>query len=377
MKIGFDAKRAFNNHTGLGNYSRMLIEAMFKHHPEHQYSLFTPQHKAEFADWANRLGVHAEVHTPAKRAHRIFHPYWRSYRMAHQMSVEKLDLYHGLSHELPLGLAGKDIAGIVTVHDLIFLRYPKLYPRLDRYFYKRKYERSCHDADHIVAISQQTADDVVDFFGIPEAKISVIYQDCAPVFKQTASIETDAELLKELGIQSGYIFAVGTIETRKNQLKLLEAYAQLPEDRPQLILAGRKTSYWKQLFQFIQKNQLEKEVIALEQLSAVQLAALYRNAVFTAYISVFEGFGLPVLESIACGSPVLAANSSCLEESGGNAALYANPLDAESIAMQMRRLLYDESCYEEVKNACAEQAARFSEKSMANELNALYLRYKV
>ena len=373
MKIGYDAKRAFNNHTGLGNYSRMLIKSMLEFHPEHQYSLFTPKTDLEFKALESDLSLSVNIYMPEKAAHRLFHPYWRSVKVGNLIQTAQLEVFHGLSHEIPLGLKKKGIKTVVTIHDLIFLRYPEWYPRLDRYFYKRKFLAACQEADIIVAISEQTAEDIINFFNISPEKVRVIYQDVLPEFRVPIDPTFEQAFLEKLVVSAGYILAVGSFEERKNQKRLLRAYAQLPDDRPPLVFVGRKNKYWKQLEALIKELSIQSKVHLLEQVNVEELKVLYKHAKFTAYTSIFEGFGLPVLESLVCGTPVLAANNSCLEEVGGTAAFYVNPLDLEGTSMRMRQLLYDAASYERLKANCAQQAASFNFKKMANDLNALYL----
>lgn len=373
MRIGYDAKRAFNNHTGLGNYSRMLIKSMLAFHPEHEYSLFTPKTDLEFSALKESLALSVNIYTPEKAAHRLFHPYWRSVKVGNLIQNAQLDVFHGLSHEIPVGMKKKGIKTVVTIHDLIFLRYPEWYPRLDRYFYKRKFLAACQEADVIVAISEQTADDIIQFFKIAPEKVRVIYQDVLPEFRSPLNPTFEQEFLDKLLVSPGYILSVGSFEERKNQKRLLKAYAQLPDDRPPLLFVGRKNKYWKQLEALIKELGIETEVHVLDQVNVEGLKVLYKHAKFTAYTSIFEGFGLPVLESIVCGTPVLAANNSCLEEVGGAAAFYVNPMDIEGTSMRMRQLLYDVESYEQLKAQCANQAAVFNFEKMANALNELYL----
>lgn len=288
------------------------------------------------------------------------------------LSTGKIDVFHGLSHELPQGLAKQGIKSVVTVHDLIFLRYPAYYPRIDRYFYRRKYEYACRVADRIVAISEQTAEDLQTYLSVPSGKIQVIYQDCLPLFKETGAIGAETAVLQSLALFPGYILSVGTIEKRKNQARVVRAYAQLPDDRPPLVLVGGKSSYWKEVQATIAEFGLEDEVISFENLPLTTIKILYAHAAFSVYLSLFEGFGLPILESIAANTPVLASNSSCLQEAGGDAALYVNPKDPEGVAMLMRQMLYDEALMARLQAACSVQAKKFSQEETTHQLMTLY-----
>lgn len=365
--IGYDAKRAFNNDSGLGNYSRLLIESMLAAYPENAYHLYTPRISADFEGWARQIGKQgAFVELPPKRLQRLFKSYWRTVSLGRQLPSKKIQLYHGLSHELPFGLTSAKIKSVVTIHDLIFLRYPEYYPRVDRFFYERKIKQACHQADAIVAISEQTANDLVKLLKVDAAKVEVIYQDCDPLFKQSTGE------LQAAAPSSPYIFVAGSFEKRKNHLKILEAFAQLPEDRPRLLFAGKKSSYLNEMMSLAKKLGISQEIEVKGFVSKEELPTIYRNALFTVYLSEFEGFGLPVLESMSCGTPVLTANGSSLPEVGGDAALYANANDLDGIVMQMRRLLYDEELRAAAQNASLKQAAEFSHEKAAKQLYQLY-----
>jgi len=365
--IGYDAKRAFNNGSGLGNYSRLLIESMLRAYPNNDYRLYTPQVKPEFNDWATGIqNSGARLEQPTKSMQKVFRSYWRSIALSKRLTKDKVNLYHGLSHELPLGISKNSIRSVVTIHDLIFIRYPEYYPRIDRFLYERKIRRACIEADAIVAISEQTAADLVKFMKVDPGKIAVIYQDCDPIFKQSTTAVAPRL------VEAPYVFVAGSFEKRKNHRKILEAFAQLPEDRPKLLFAGKKSSYLQEMLGYAKKLGVATEIEVLGFVPKNQLPNLYQNALFTIYLSEFEGFGLPILESMSCGTPVLTANSSSMPEVGGQAALYANPNDVDGIVMQMRRLLYDDELRGHCRDLSLTQAAQFSSEKSAFQLHQLY-----
>lgn len=374
LTIGYDAKRAFNNASGLGNYSRLLVESMVQYHPENKYLLFTPKIGASWQPWQQQmqeLGVDSLL--PPRRLQRIFHSYWRSVGIGKQAPGKGIQIYHGLSHELPVNLTKRGIKTVVTMHDLIFLRYPEYFPRIDRFIYERKFKRACQDADAIVSISEQTTEDLVYFLKADPKKIHQIYQDCHPVFRRPVSVADLAAFRTKHGLLAPYIYVAGSFENRKNHLRVLQAYAQLPSDRPKLVLAGKKTAYLQEIYKLANKLDMAGELQVLHNLAFEELPALYAGAVFTAYLSEFEGFGLPVLESMAVGTPVLTSNISSMPEVGGSAALYAPPSDVEAMAMQMRLLLFDEENNAALRQQLQPQAEQFSAQKMAKQLNALYL----
>lgn len=373
LTIGYDAKRAFNNASGLGNYSRLLVESMVKYHPENHYLLFTPKISQNWLSWQQQMqasGVASLL--PPRRLQRIFHSYWRSVGVSKEAPGRGIQIYHGLSHELPVNMAKRGIKTVVTMHDLIFLRYPEYFPRIDRFFYERKFKQACQDADAIVSISEQTTEDLISFLKADPKKIRQIYQDCHPIFRN-AIVESDLAAFKQKHqLSVPYIYVAGSFEKRKNHLRVMEAYAQLPADRPKLVFAGKKSTYLQEMLKLANKLEIAAEVRVLQNLAFDELPFLYAGAVFTAYLSEFEGFGLPVLESMAVGTPVLTSNISSMPEVGGNAALYAPPTDVEAIAMQMRLLLFDEEGNAAVRKLIKPQSEQFSAEKMADQLHALY-----
>lgn len=373
LTIGYDAKRAFNNASGLGNYSRLLVESMVKYHPENQYLLFTPKISQNWLSWQQQMqasGVASLL--PPRRLQRIFHSYWRSVGVSKEAPGKGIQIYHGLSHELPVNMAKRGIKTVVTMHDLIFLRYPEYFPRIDRFFYERKFKQACQNADAIVSISEQTTEDLISFLKADPKKIRQIYQDCHPIFRN-AIVESDLAAFKQKHqLTVPYIYVAGSFEKRKNHLRVMEAYAQLPADRPKLVFAGKKSTYLQEMLKLANKLEIATEVSVLQNLAFEELPFLYAGAVFTAYLSEFEGFGLPVLESMAIGTPVLTSNISSMPEVGGNAALYAPPTDVEAIAMQMRMLLFDEEGNAAVRKLIKPQSEQFSAENMADQLQALY-----
>jgi glycosyltransferase involved in cell wall biosynthesis len=361
MKIGFDAKRAFNNTTGLGNYSRFIIEALGKYCAENQYFTYTPKMN-------DSLFKHHNTITPPH----VFHSYWRTVGIVNDLKRDGILLYHGLSNELPLGLAKANIRAVVTIHDLIFVRYPKLYPAIDRFFYYRKCKSACQNADVIVAVSEQTKRDIIEFFKVNPQKIKVVYQDCDVAFQRRVGEEAILTVKQKYNLDRRYMLSVGTIEERKNQLRLVQSFYEANLKDATLVLVGRATKYQQQIEAFIQQKQLQHKVRILNHAPFADLPALYQGAKLFAYLSVFEGFGIPIVEALHSQTPVLAATGSCLEEAGGGGAIYASPLDKNDIAEKMSQLWNDDNLQKKLIVAGTKHVQQFSGQNIAQELVTLY-----
>jgi len=367
MKIGFDAKRAFYNYSGLGNYSRNVISLLKKYFPENDYHLFTPG-KTTFNK--NFPPQDVSLVLPQKTLHKIFPSWWRSVALSSTIREQKIDIFHGLSNELPGDIKKTNVRSVVTIHDLIFLHYPNLYKRIDRNIYHKKFSAAVEKADKVIAISKKTRDDLVNFFNAREEKIEVIYQSCDPAFSARPDKEKKAELIREYELPAEFILYVGTIEERKNLLKLVQALDMAKTDIP-LVVIGKQTSYARKVHQYIEQHSL-RNIKFLKYVPNKDLPGLYQAASLFVYPSSYEGFGIPVLEALNSGVPVIAGKGSCLEETGGPNSLYVDPFDLEEFAGTIIKGLQDESLRKEMVVKGHAFAKNFSQEISTQNLHKLY-----
>ncbi len=369
MRIGFDAKRAFLNKSGLGSYSRNLITALQRRFPENEYFLYTPRISNALYSASSS---HMHVRTPQSFINKRLRSYWRSYNLSDQLINDNIDIYHGLSHEIPYRFPVDKVKPIVTIHDLIFMRFPEWYTLADRLIYRLKFRYSCQTASRIIAISQQTASDITEFFGIPSDKIDVIYQGCNPAFYIPLSADEKKKIRLKYGIPEQYILYVGTIEERKNLLTLLKAIhagrIQLP-----LIAIGKPTKYLKKIKTFMQRHKLH-DVKFLDEIENTHLPAFYQMASVFVYPSFYEGFGIPILEALASGTPVVTSTGSCFAEAGGNAALYTSPHNHEELAEAIKSVLSDYGLQKKMRELGLQHASAFNAEKMAENVMNTYLK---
>ncbi len=365
MKIGFDAKRAFLNSSGLGNYSRNTLNALYRFFPENDYILFTPEVKDTLFDNYKRF----KVVSPQNRIAQKMKSLWRSLFLVPHLKRHNVELFHGLSNELPKGIHKSEIPSVVTIHDLIFMRYPEFYKPIDRKIYFKKVKYACHSADKVIAISKQTKHDIVTFFHVPPEKVELIYQPVSPVFFEKQNVP---EILSKYQIPDKFILSVGTLEPRKNQLALLQAIQSKEIKVPVVFVGKQTTSYMAEMNRFIEENEMESQVKFLSNISEADLAALYQTASLSVYISVFEGFGLPVIESMACGCPVVTSSVSVLPETAGEAAVLCNPAKVEEIAQKVLLLLENEEFRNTIIEKGTQRAELFHPENYAQKLISLY-----
>ena len=340
MHIGFDAKRFFHNATGLGNYARSTVLGLAEHFPEHRYTLYTPSQTGQFCTLPALHGLHVQEACPLGRA---FPAMWRSLGIPWAALQDGLDIYHGLSHELPMTDFAARTRTVVSMHDLLFLTHPHLYPWVDRKLYAFKYKKSCQRADMVVAISQKTADDVHELFGVPLRRIRVVHQSCAQAFSLALSEDEKARLRRAHSLPEDYVLFVGSLIPRKGAQTLIAALAELPPaDRPGLVIVG-KGPLEASLREQARTLNLGSRVLFPGQVPAADLPGLYQLARVFAYPSVGEGFGIPILEALSSRVPVITSTGSCFAEPGGDAALYTTPGDVQELAGALAKVLGDEA----------------------------------
>lgn len=341
MRIGLDAKRAFNNGTGLGNYSRFVINGLLKHFPQHEYYLFTPTIKPEYQNFYTP-SENVKLITPESLLGKTFSSLWRTYSIAGMCNELKLDIFHGLSNELPVGIESFTGKKIVTIHDLIFLRYPNYYGNIDRYIYTKKFKHACAQADWVLAASEQTKRDIISYFGTSEQKVKVSYQNCNDAFGEPATAEQKEIVASTYSLPEQFALCVGTIEKRKNQLTVLQAFHKLNHPTLKLVFIGKQTDYAALLLEYIDEHQLQHDVQFLEQIPTLDLPVIYQLSSMFIYASEFEGFGIPILEGLRSNIPVIAANASSLPEVGGKVAHYFEPKDVSGLLGCMSNALNEQ-----------------------------------
>ena len=363
--IGFDAKRLVRNGTGLGNYGRTLVNDLVAGSGDGwQFRLYAPDE--------GNAGLRAKVCTSPKLTFAypqatlgIQRSLWRIGKgVIRDMQRDGVQLYHGLTGELPRGLRQSGIKGVVTIHDLIFLRHPEYYHWLDAKLYAWKFRYTCQEADRIIAISERTKQDVIELGGVSADRIDVIYQSCNPRFTQQLNEEQLLKVQTKFELPRRFILSVGTIERRKNLMLAVRALAGLPKDI-HLVAVGKQTKYVKEFPE-------SERVHLLSGVTDEELMALYQQAEVFVYPSRYEGFGIPIIEAIHSGLPVVACTGSCLEEAGGPYNLYVDPDDAEGMMQAVLQLLKGSEGREERIRRSREYVRRFEGRDVAGQVRSIY-----
>ena len=373
MNIGFDGKRAFHNFRGLGNYSRNLIQGLSKTYPENRYFAFTPKFTDPRALAWQKNVAEIEIIQPQGFLLKNIPALWRSQYMVKDLLVNNIDLYHGLHHELPVGISESGIKSIVTVHDVLFLRFPQFHSKINRIIYKRKLELSCKAADVVIAISEQTKQDLIDFLQVPAEKIRVVYQSCELGFFDVILDEQISETKKKYKLPEKYLLYVGALTPSKNLENLLQAYNKIQNEQPDvhLVLAGiggleqtlkQQSADWG----------IANKVHFPGFIDNTDLPALFKGATIFVFPSLFEGFGIPIIEALASGVPVITSTDSCFAEAGGPDSRYVNPQDVEALFVEMKKLLNSAGLREEMISRGKEYVKQFHPLETTQNMMSFY-----
>lgn len=368
MKIGFDAKRMFNNRTGLGNYSRRLLDYLLLYYPENEYHLFTPKIGIEAYYEKYTALENVTIHTAKGKNGAL----WRTFGITKIINRLDLDAYHGLSHELPRNISKSKCFKVVTIHDLIYKIHPKYFPFMDRLFYHLKCTHSIRSANKIIAISKNTKQEILSHFSTSASKINVIYNTIDPEIytSNLTSIEINtSRSFKE------YALSVGSIEPRKNYETLITALKYLPKkDRlPIYIIGNGKPNYIKVLKNLILKHKLADWISIKTGITDTELRSLYQDAKMLLFPSTYEGHGLPVTEALLYGIPVISSQTSSMKEAGGPDTLYFNPSNPRELADSILSLNMNNALRLQMKeNGLRYALETFDPKKITDQLMDLY-----
>lgn len=372
MRIGFDGKRAVYNMTGLGNYSRSLIEALSRLYPDNEYLLYAPGLTDNPRLAPILKSNNAKVIASGQKGG-VFNALWRSFGVRKSLREGNLDVFHGLSNELPFGIAGAPYAKVATIHDLIFLRYPQYYPWLDRQVYRRKSAYVCKIADAVVAVSQQTKEDIIHFLGADPNRIHVIYQNCDTKFTRAVSEDERSAVRARYNLPSQFVLYVSSIEERKNLLTLVKAIGLLRKRLDLFLVAIGNGSNYKQLvLDHVAAHGLSDRVQLRSDIAFADFPAIYQSAQVLVYPSHFEGFGIPIIEALWSKTPVITSKGGCFPEAGGPSSLYISPESAEEIAEALSRVLSDSSLRAKMIAGGLSHVQKFREDNVTRQMMELY-----
>jgi len=369
MRICINASPAVHHIAGLGRYTQELMAALLDIDSENEYVAFYNRPSAALVDPPLDRLPHLTTNLDTK-------PWRMSALVAHFARISQdrmfpgIDLFHATDHLLPRLTRAKSV---FTLHDLVFRFYPQTHKPLNRWFLTLMMPRFLKGADAVIAVSESTKRDAIRIYGIDEAKTTVIYEGVSPHFRR-ASPQAVAAVRQKYGLPDEFILSVGTIEPRKNLTSLVEAYHALRNERSPLglVIVGKKGWLYSGFFTRMHELGLDNKVIFPGFVPDEDLPALYSAAALFVFPSLYEGFGLPVLEALACGAPVITSNASSLPEVAGEAALLVDPNSLEALVRAAREVLSKGRLREDLQAKGPRQAAKFNWQRAAQETLAVY-----
>jgi len=354
-RFGFDKKTGLPNRVGSSEFCYQLLLSLSKVDKINNYSVFLPVKPS--LDMPEETEKWDYIVFKSKKL-------WTLLGLSKKLAEykNKIDVFFSPTHYLPLR---STVPSVISILDVSYLYFPGLFKKKDLYQLKLWGKYSINKADKILTISNSSKNDIIKAYGISEAKVSVVY----PGIKQVLNVKfmDKKELAKKFGIKENYILFVGTLQPRKNIARLIEAFSKLKNNDLQLVIIGKKGWQYEEILQAPEKFGVKEKVKFLEGIIDEDLPSFYKNAIYFVLPSLYEGFGLPVLESMQYGCPVITSNISSMPEAGGDAALYVDPYSVDDMAEKLDNLIKDNKLREELVKKGYEQVKKFSWEKTAKE----------
>ncbi|MBV9578416.1 MAG: glycosyltransferase family 4 protein [Chloroflexi bacterium] len=367
MRIALNAQLlSFADSYRSGGISRVIYHTLAElgRDPRGQaYDVFVPE--APATNGWGALTFHESGQATASPTRRIL---WEQTTFARQLRQLRPDLVHGMAYAVPVGWSGPSV---VTVYDLSFLLFPRAFKPANRIYLAATTRATARRARRVLTISEHARRDIVRLLNVPEECVDVTYPAVEDRYRRLPEDEVQA-FRRARGLPEAFVFTLGTLEPRKNLIGLLRAYARLEQPRPPLYVAGGTGWRFSPIFDTVRDLHLGEDVHFLGFVAEDELPLWYNAAQLFAFPSLYEGFGLPVLEAMACGAPVVTSTAASLPEVGGKAAVLVPPQDTDGIAQEMARVLDDPHLRMELRAAGRIQASRFSWRAMTDQTVASY-----
>lgn len=363
-RIAIDARKIRD--FGIGTYVRNLILELAEIDADNRYFLFVGP---DDVDALPDLPDHFETviqRAPVYSIRELYALSWQLLRL-------KIDLYHATHYVLPLWVPCK---AVVTIHDIIHLLYPEYLPNRLAFFYaERMIRHGLHRGDRVITVSHNTRSDLRDYFGVKGRKIEVVHNGIEQSFRRELPIEERDRHLEALGIEAGYVLFVGNPKPHKNLDNVIKAYAQAVRggdiDAP-LVCVGDRSGLELKIRLRAEQLGLEDRIILLGHVDQEVLPAIYQGAALFMYPTLYEGFGLPVVEAMASGVPVITSNTSALKEIAAGYAHLVGPMDVDGMAAAVRRCLTDKEHHKNLRTAGLRRSQDFSWRRAAEQTLGVY-----
>jgi glycosyltransferase involved in cell wall biosynthesis len=365
MRVGIDARLVHYRQAGISQYTMRLLEQLAAIDKEDEFTVFQSRRDgSKLVDQPN-FRKRSVWTPPHHRLEQLLLPL--------ELAAADLDVLHSPDFIPPFR---RNCKSVITVHDLNFLLYPEfLTPEAASYY--GQIDQAVRRCDHIIAVSESTKRDIIRLTGAPESKITVVYEAAHPIYTPLEDEQATRQTKERFGISCDFVLFVSTIEPRKNVPTLLHAYKQLLDNYRtdvDLVLAGEKGWLFQEVFTLVRELSLQQRVHFLGRVSVEDLLGLYNAAQLLVHPAFYEGFGLPPLEAMACGTPVVASNTSAVPEIVGDAALLVDPTEIDEMTVAIWRLLSDPTLVRQMREKGLKRARLFSWRKAAEETLEIYRR---
>ena len=366
MKICLDISPAIYRRAGIGRYTQELLTALLKEKDAIEFTAFSVEPTANAIEFDNLPRIRKKTSNKLWRLN-VMGAYLA--RLRQDRLFQGVDIFHATDNMLPRLTGAKSV---FTLYDLAFHIYPQTHTIYNRWFLKIMMPRFLKAADAVIAISDSTKRDAERFYGLNSDKINIVYPGVASQFKPIRDTNKWNAIRQTYRLPDRYILYVGSVEPRKNLTTLFEAFRHIKADNIKLVVVGRKGWRYKPIFEHLGGLKMDDRVIFTDFVSDEDLPVLYSNALAFFYPSLYEGFGLPVVEALACGTPVVASNASSLPEAAGDAAILLDPHDIQGWVQAIDGIRGNPTVNEEFRQKGLRHAESFSWDSAAGKVMAIY-----
>lgn len=367
MRIAINTLGPSKLKAGVGNYVVSLVQELSKIDDENEYTIFVNRDNEQFFKTNNK---HFQIIIlPDYTRKKLLRIVWEQFRLPKLLKKMNIDLLHSPGFVAPLKMSAKSV---VTVHDMTFFSHPECHTRFKRLYFQNMIPKSIASADAVIADSENTTQEICKYLHTPKEKITTVHLGVGEHFKQINRRKAKEYLKTKYHINNRFILFVGTIEPRKNVQTLVDAFLQIKDPKLKLVIVGNKGWNVAELFKVITESPIKEQIILPGYVTDEDLVKFYNAAEVFVYPSLYEGFGIPIIEAMACGCPVITSNVSSMPEVAGTAALLVDPNNANEIKNAVQKILKNKELRELLIKDGIKQAKKFSWKKTAQATLAVY-----
>lgn len=369
MVIGYDAKYMFEHAGGLSHYASLSLESLTQYYPHNHYIIYTSHFKNNGMS-VNKLLVQPSVHRKSYHCKSLLDRIWPSRMVFRSCKRHGVQVFHGMFGALPKGIHRSAMASVITLGTQLHHHYPEHYSYFRRHRIDSKLRAHLKHADAIVAMSEFSKKEICELYGVPHDKVRVIMPVCENYYTVSASEQLLEAQREANNLPKKFILAVGNFDSRHNLEKVVEALPLLAQEDINLVVVGHKNDYFTHLMHLAENLGVKDRIVRIKEINPIAMPAVFRLASVVCVPSRYECASLSILRCLETGVPVVAATGSCMEEFGGDAALYFHPDSAQELAQVLQRALGPDR--QALLDAAQKQKQKFTSQRMAQELETLY-----